>query len=150
MGVVRTILLVAFVIVSILAILLVLVQNENSNGMGTAFGGGQSAAFGSHSASVLTRTTGVLVALFLAFVFLLAFLSRGVAGDGGLSATAAQLQGSESATERTGSWIDDEEVPQELPAVIETTEVAPTNLEANTEPEIDEDGRYTELPTTGR
>ena len=69
MGVVRTILLVAFIIVCVLTILLVLMQNDEGNGMGTAFGGGQSAAFGSHSASVLVKTTGVLAGLFFVIVF---------------------------------------------------------------------------------
>ena len=55
MGVVRTILLVAFVIICVLLVLLVLVQNEDNNGMGSAFGGGQSAAFGAHSASEIGR-----------------------------------------------------------------------------------------------
>ena len=68
MGVIKTVLIVAFVIVCILAILLVLVQNDESNGMGSAFGG-NSAAFGAHSGSVLKKTTGVLVFLFFVITF---------------------------------------------------------------------------------
>ena len=46
MAVLKTILLIAFVIICVLLVLLVLVQNEENNGMGSAFGGGQSTAFG--------------------------------------------------------------------------------------------------------
>lgn len=63
MGIVGNILLVAFVIVCVLIVLLVLVQDDGKNGMGL-MGGRGTAAFGSHSASVLSKTTGVLVVLF--------------------------------------------------------------------------------------
>lgn len=158
MGIIKTILLVAFVIISILLILLVLIQNENSNGMGTAFGGGQSAAFGSHSASVLTKTTGVLVGLFLLAVFLLAFLNRGVLGDSGLSNTAQQVQdGVLDSQGRSSSWIDDDEA-----ASVEDTSSSTTSV-VQTEPSLSEvesqeeetseepvDGVYSELPSSGR
>ncbi len=112
MGVVRTILLVLFIIVSILLVLLVLVQNEDSNGMGGVFGGAQSAAFGSHSASVLTKTTGVLVALFFVFVFSLALLNKAPSGDSGLSDTAARIEGSASQSEESvHSWVDEDDSP---------------------------------------
>ena len=70
---VNVLLTVAFVIVCVLLILLVLVQDDGQNGMGGIFGGRGTQAFGSHSASILTKTTRVLVILF----FVLAFLSKG-------------------------------------------------------------------------
>ncbi|HAK69297.1 MAG TPA: preprotein translocase subunit SecG [Treponema sp.] len=108
MNIIKGILLVVFVIVSILLILLVLVQNDEGNGMGSAFGGGQSAAFGSHSASVLTKTTGVLVALFFVTLFTYTFLNRSAKDDGSvMSETAAEVQGAvEDAAETTESWFD--------------------------------------------
>ena len=107
MGVVGTILLVAFVIVCVLLVLMVLVQNEDSNGMGSPFGG-QSAAFGSHSASVLTKTTGVFVALFLVFVFSLALINKAPSDGGSMSATAKEVQGASQEPEnKAGSWLDD-------------------------------------------
>ena len=108
MGIVRTVLLVAFVIVCVLLVLLVLIQREDSNGMGGVFGGGQSAAFGSHSASVLTKTTGVLVALFFIFAFSLALVNKG-RDKGDLSRTAAELQETAPSTGEasSGSWLDD-------------------------------------------
>ncbi|MBP5695526.1 MAG: preprotein translocase subunit SecG [Treponema sp.] len=107
MGVVGTILLVAFVIVCVLLVLMVLVQNEDSNGMGSPFGG-QSAAFGSHSASVLTKTTGVFVALFLVLVFSLALINKAPNDGGSMSATAKEVQGTSEVPENNaGSWLDD-------------------------------------------
>ena len=111
MNVVRTILLVAFVIVCILGILLVLVQNEDNNGMGGVFGGAQSAAFGSHSASVLTKTTAVLVVLFFVLAFGLALVNKDSTKKIDLSSAAAAEQGTEVTTEQpeSGSWLDDVE-----------------------------------------
>ena len=109
MGIVRTVLLVAFVIVCVLLVLLVLIQREDSNGMGGVFGGGQSAAFGSHSASVLTKTTGVLAALFFVFAFSLALVNKGRDKAGDLGKTAAELQNEagSAAESSSGSWLDD-------------------------------------------
>lgn len=107
MGVLRTVLIVIFVIVCILAVLLVLVQNDDDNGMGSAFGGGQSAAFGARSASVLTKTTGVLVALFFLLVFGIGYLSKGRSDD--ITDTVQEVQGEPSETEESGSnWLQNE------------------------------------------
>lgn len=70
--VVLTILLVAFVIISVLLVLLVLVQDQDDSGMGGLLGGGNSQAFGSHSASVLTKATVVFVVLFFVLTFVIA------------------------------------------------------------------------------
>ena len=109
MGVVRTILLVAFVIVCVLLVLLVLIQNDDSNGMGSIFGGGNSAAFGSHSASVLTKTTGVLAALFFVLAFTLALLTKAPA-QSDLSAAAEAVQSSQETESASGAgdWLDQE------------------------------------------
>lgn len=114
MGVVRTILLVAFIIICVLLVLFVIVQNEDNNGMGGVFGGGQSAAFGSHSASVLSKTTGVFVALFFVCAFGLALLNKAPSKSDSIIDAAAE---SGVTTEASGtSWIDQEE---EVPAVEE-------------------------------
>lgn len=76
MGAISIVLLVAFVIVCVFLVLLVLVQDQDNSGMGGMLGGGNSAAFGAHSASVLTKATGVFVALFFIVVFALAFANR--------------------------------------------------------------------------
>lgn len=110
MGVIRTILMVVFVIVCILLVLLVMIQNDNDSGMGGVFGGGQSAAFGAHSANVLTKTTGVLVALFFILAFTLGLLNKANTNKADLSAAAAQVQGVEESAEsasETGNWWED-------------------------------------------
>lgn len=73
---INTILTIAFVIVCVLLILLVLVQDDGQNGMGGLFGGRGTAAFGSHSATVLTKATRVLAILFFALSIGLALVNR--------------------------------------------------------------------------
>ena len=76
MSTVGLILLIAFVVVCVLLILLVLVQDDGKNGMGGLLGGRGTAAFGSHSASVLTKATTVFVVLFFVLAFSLALLNK--------------------------------------------------------------------------
>ena len=76
MGAVKIVLLVAFVIVCALLILFVAIQDDGENGMGGLLGGRGTAAFGSHSASVLTKTTCVLVVLFFVLAFGLALVNK--------------------------------------------------------------------------
>ena len=71
-SIIKGVLLVAFVIICILLVLLVLVQDQDNSGMGGLLGGGNSAAFGSHSASVLTKATVVFVVLFFVVTFAIA------------------------------------------------------------------------------
>ncbi len=76
MGAIGIVLLVAFVIVCVLLVLLVVVQDDGENGMGGLLGGRGTAAFGSHSASVLTKTTTVLVVLFFVLALGLALVNK--------------------------------------------------------------------------
>ena len=89
MSTVGLILLIAFVVVSVLLILLVLVQDDGKNGMGGLLGGRGTAAFGSHSASVLTKATAVFVVLFFVLAFFLALLNKKPANPN-LEATAVE------------------------------------------------------------
>ena len=75
MGTIGVVLLVVFIIVSVLLVLLVSIQDDGENGMGL-LGGRGTAAFGSHSASVLTKTTFVLVFLFFALSLGLALVNK--------------------------------------------------------------------------
>ncbi len=120
MGVVETILLVVFVIVCILLILLVLVQNEESKGMGSAFGSGNSVAFGAHQASVLTKATAVFVALFFVLAFTLGVLNKSPKKVD-VSEAAAEVQGVEAVSESAAdtNWLEEElnsNSKEELPA----------------------------------
>ena len=112
MAVLKTIVLIAFVIICVLLVLLVLVQNEENNGMGSAFGGGQSTAFGARSASVLTKTTGVLAALFFVTAFGISLLNKAPAKED-LSSTVKEIQGEQTSSEDNGSWLQEELSPAE-------------------------------------
>ena len=76
MGVVKAILMVAFVIICILLVLLVMIQNDEVGGLGGLLSGSGSAAFGSRSASVISKTTFVLVVLFILDAFFIARLNK--------------------------------------------------------------------------
>jgi len=65
MQILGTVLNIFFIIVSILLVLLILMQSGRSSGMGLFGGSGSQSAFGAGSADVLTKTTAVLVALFM-------------------------------------------------------------------------------------
>lgn len=97
--VVLTILLVAFVIISVLLVLLVLVQDQDNSGMGGLLGGGNSQAFGSHSASVLTKATVVFVVLFfvLTFVIAKAYSTKTSDDAKAMNEAASELQSENSA-----------------------------------------------------
>lgn len=90
----KVVLLVAFVIICILLVLLVLVQDQDNGGMGGLLSGGNSAAFGSHSATILTKTTIVLAILFFAVTLCLAKVlpSKSKISDASLL-EAAQAEG---------------------------------------------------------
>ncbi len=101
MTIIGVVLLVVFVLVCLLIVALVLMQNEDGDGLGGLFAGGSNSAFGSRSASVLTKATYVVVTLFFVTAFFLAFINRS-RGDTGLE-EAARIEQAESATE----WWDE-------------------------------------------
>lgn len=101
MSTIGIILLVVFVIASILLILLVLVQDDGQNGMGGLLGGRGTAAFGSHSASVLTKATALLVFLFFALALLLAIINKKPKLDDSLLSSPAAETSMDSASSDT-------------------------------------------------
>ena len=108
MGTIGVVLLVFFVIVCLLLVLLVSIQDDGENGMGL-LGGRGTAAFGSHSASVLTKTTFVLVFLFFALAFALAMVNKKPKLDKDL-VPATAVESTESAAETaSGEWWADSE-----------------------------------------
>ena len=76
MGTLGVVLLVAFIIVCFLLVLLVSIQDDGENGMGGLLGGRGTAAFGAHSASILTKTTFVFVVLFFGLSLGLALINK--------------------------------------------------------------------------
>lgn len=100
MGLLSGFLLVLFVIGSLLLIVIVLMQDEQGEGLGGIFGGGSSTPFGSRSGNVLTKFTSILGAFFLFCAFGLAWLNKTPsAGD----VLGAAKRGA-SQTQTTNEW----------------------------------------------
>lgn len=112
MSPVGIVLLVFFAIVSLLLILLVAIQDDGENGMGGLLGGRGTAAFGSHSAGVLTKTTAVLVALFFILAVALAMVNKsGKKVDDSLidaTSTVEQTVTEESSESESEWWANSE------------------------------------------
>ena len=110
MGIIGILLLVIFVIVCILIISLVLIQNQDGAGLGGLFAGGSNSAFGSRSASVLTKFTYIVVTLFFVTAFFLALVNK-TPSDNGVAQEALRQQG-EAATE----WWNSDQPATTTPA----------------------------------
>ncbi len=108
MGTLGIILLVIFAIVSLLLILLVSIQDDGENGMGGLLGGRGTAAFGSHSASVLTKTTFVLVIMFFALSLGLALVNKAPKVAKDLMPVDAIEATSEEAESTDSNWWESE------------------------------------------
>jgi preprotein translocase subunit SecG len=93
-GIIEIVFIVVFVICAFLLMCLVLVQDEQGEGLGGIFGGGSSTPFGSRSGNVLTKLTSILGAIFLLTSLGLSWIkSTNEAGD---VVGAAQVQRQES------------------------------------------------------
>lgn len=75
MDLIRFCIFIIFVIVSLFIILLILIQDEQGDGIGGVFGGGSSSIFGAKSSSVAVKITGFFIAFFFIFVVLLSFMN---------------------------------------------------------------------------
>jgi preprotein translocase subunit SecG len=101
--------IVIFVGCALLLMGLVLLQDEQGEGLGGIFGGGSSTPFGSRSGNVLTRLTSILGAIFLLTSLGLSWIkSSNEAGDV-LGAAQAQRQESSDAID----WWRTPEAPAE-------------------------------------
>ncbi|MBP5602542.1 MAG: preprotein translocase subunit SecG [Treponema sp.] len=105
MGTIGIVLLVIFIIVCVLLVLLVSIQDDGENGMGGLLGGRGTAAFGSHSASVLTKATGVLVALFFVLTLSLALVNKKPKTDKFVNSIPEEE--TVSSVETTENWWED-------------------------------------------
>ena len=121
MGVIGIILLIAFVIICILLVGIVLIQRESGDGLGGLFGSGNSAAFGSRSQTVITKTTYVLVALFFVTTFVLAFLNKAPA-VADLDKAAGQTQAAETTGTGGAYWLDSQASEQTAPETQQATD----------------------------
>lgn len=76
MGLFSIILLAIFAIAALIMILVIMLQDDQGEGIGGLFGGGSATPFGSRSGNVLTRFTSILGAIFIVAAFALAWLNR--------------------------------------------------------------------------
>jgi len=74
-------LIVVFVISAILLTTVILIQDDQGEGIGGLFGGGSGTAFGSRSGNVLTKFTSILAAVFLVTAFAVAWLNRSISNE---------------------------------------------------------------------
>jgi preprotein translocase subunit SecG len=64
MGILTTVISVLFFILCVLLVILILLQSDKSAGMGI-LGGSSQSAFGSSTADVITKATGIMIGLFM-------------------------------------------------------------------------------------
>jgi len=95
MGVFGIVLLVLFSIVCALLIFMVVIQDQEGEGLGGLFAGAGNAAFGSRSSSVVVRFTYVLGGLFFVIAFGLAVLSKSDADSVEKALRAKEAQSTE-------------------------------------------------------
>ncbi len=107
MGTIGIVLLVFFIIICVLLVLLVSIQSDNEDGMGGLLGGRGTAAFGSHSANVLTRATGVLVVLFFVLTLSLALVNKKPKTDSFINSIPEEEILDESTV--SGNWWEESE-----------------------------------------
>ena len=113
MSTVGIVLLVFFIIVCALLILLVAIQDDGEDGMGGLLGGRGTAAFGSHSASVLTKATCVMVILFFVLSFSLALVNKKPKLDSSIEAVTTESTETEETTISAGNWWDSSDTTEE-------------------------------------
>ena len=106
MGTIGVVLLVIFIIVCVLLVLLVSIQDDGENGMGGLLGGRGTAAFGAHSASVLTKATAVLVTLFFVLTIALALVNKKPKTDKFVDSIPEE-EIAAPATSDAGNWWDE-------------------------------------------
>ena len=110
-------LIVIFIISAVLLTGVILVQDDQGEGIGGLFGGGSSTAFGSRSGNVLTKFTTVLAAIFLLTAFAVAWLNRSPSSeDIEAKAKAKRLEEVESSdwyvrAGEFGTVVTEEEIP---------------------------------------
>lgn len=107
---------VVFVVSAVILTVIILLQDDQGEGVGGLFGGGSGSAFGPRTGNVLTKFTSIVAAIFLLSAFGVAWLSRtGTSEDIEAKAKAKMLE-----EEGSSSWyIRAEQVDQGKPESVE-------------------------------
>ena len=109
MGLISIVLLVIFALAALLMILVIMLQDDQGEGIGGLFGGGSASAFGPRSGNILTRFTSILGAIFIVGAFALAWLNRTPESSDILEkARLEQMQEAED----TDWWVERIEEPE--------------------------------------
>jgi preprotein translocase subunit SecG len=126
MAIVSGFLLVTFIISAIMLVVIVLMQDEQGEGLGGIFGGGGAAPVGNRSGNILTKATTVIATIFLISVVGYAYVNR-TPETSNIEAAARQLEGESGGVLQWWN-VDD---PVNLPAgdADEATPESPATLE---------------------
>jgi preprotein translocase subunit SecG len=111
MGILGIFLLVIFIISCILLILMVIIQDSDSDSLGGVFAGGSGSAFGSRSTNVVVRFTYALGAIFFVCAFSLAIINKSSVGN---VEKAAQGQAKDSTATEWWNAKPQSSAPQSL------------------------------------
>jgi preprotein translocase subunit SecG len=103
------VLLVIFAIAALLMILVIMLQDDQGEGIGGLFGGGSSTAFGSRSGNILTRFTSILAAIFILGAFALAWLNRTAESSDILQ--RARLEQVQQSEQQSDWWVERTQQP---------------------------------------
>jgi preprotein translocase subunit SecG len=99
MGILTGALLIVFGISAVLLVVLILLQDEQSEGLGGIFGGGASNQVGNRKGNILTKTTTFLGAIFIVVAFAVAWLNHNTNDASGIEKAALSKQGSTAGVE---------------------------------------------------
>ncbi len=113
MGLFGIVLLVLFAIVCVLLIFMVIIQDQEGEGLGGVFAGAGNAAFGSRSPNIIVKVTYVLGGLFFVLAFSLAIINRGSLGN--VEAAAAKKNAVSSEWWNTKTQAPSETLPGIVP-----------------------------------
>lgn len=126
MGMLNVVLLSIFGVSAVLLIVLILLQDEQSEGLGGIFGGGASNQVGNRKGNILTKTTTVLGVIFIVVAFATAWINHNGGSTSDIEKAALAKQAPAGSVEW---WKADANVapsPSASPVTIETLEASPS------------------------
>jgi preprotein translocase subunit SecG len=129
--------LIIVILSAALMIALIMMQDEQGEGLGGMFGGGSNTAFGSRAGNVLTRITTVLAIAFFAGTLVLALINRTPKEDALLD-KALQTQKSGQASTwfvETGSTTAKDQVTEDKSLLLDLGKTEAPNSTATAAPQ---------------